>query len=350
MKLADIVPLYKAKDHNETINYRPISMLLTISKLLEKVMYNHTYNFLETTGQLYNSQYGFRKAHSCENAVSELVVSIIKGKQEGHYTLALFIDLSKAFDTLEHTVLLSKLNKYGIRGLANEWYKNYLQNRKLRVKCLISSTGRIEYSQYKAVNYGTPQGLCLGPLIFLIFTNDLHIQLENSSSIDLLFADDTTLYKTHRNLRYLKWSMEEDLKKLLSWFKANKLTMNIEKTVCMLFQQPGKLNKIQINIGDVTLTNQPETKFLGIWLDDQLCWKSHIQKLLLKLNRNANLLKYNQNIMPIETKKLVYHAHIGSHIQYGLLLWGIVPKENKLLNYKKYKTNALGTSLVHAKK
>ena len=151
----------------------------------------------------------------------------------------------------------------------------------------MSSTGRIKYSNYKAVKYGTPQGSCLGPLIFLIFTNDLHKQLERCASI--LFADDTTLYNTHRNLRYLKWTLEEDLKKLVSWFKANQLIMNIDKTVCMLFQKPGKHEQIHLTIDKVTLQNQKETKFLGLWLDDQLSWKSHIRKLLLKLNRNSNL-------------------------------------------------------------
>ena len=117
MKKADVIPLYKAKDHQETNNYRPISLLLTISKLLEKVMYKRTYGFLEDSKQIYKSQYGFRTAHSCENAISELVSEIIKGKQDGMYTLAVFLDLSKAFDSLEHDVLLNKLHKYGIRGV-----------------------------------------------------------------------------------------------------------------------------------------------------------------------------------------------------------------------------------------
>ena len=339
MKLADVVPLFKTKDQQLPTNYRPISMLLTISKLLEKVMYTRTYNFLEITGQLYQSQYGFRKGHSCENAVSELVSSIIKGKQEGHYTIATFIDLSKAFDTLEHGVLLEKLNKYGIRGLANEWYKSYLKNRKLRVKCPVSSTGRIEYSDYKPVRYGTPQGSCLGPLIFLIFTNDLHKQLEHCTSI--LFADDTTLYNTHRNLRYLTWTMEQDLEKLVSWFKANKLTLNTEKTVCMLFQKPGKNEQIHLTIDKVTLQNQRETKFLGLWLDDQLSWKSHIQKLLLKLNRNSNLLRYSQHLIPESTKMLIYHAHIESHIQYGLLLWGNNVQKDQINKLQKIQTKCM---------
>ena len=182
MKHADVVPLYKSGDQYECTNYRPISLLLTMSKLLEKVMYKRTYNFLETTGQLYCSQYGFRTGHSCEHAVSELLAEIIKSKEEGLYTACMFLDLSKAFDTLEHEVVLRKLEKYGVRGIANNWYRDYLSNRKMRVKCTIASTGKTEYSDYKQVTYGTSQGSCLGPLIFIIFTNDLHHQLHHCQS------------------------------------------------------------------------------------------------------------------------------------------------------------------------
>ena len=190
---------------------------------------------MENYDNLYVSQYGFREGHSCENATSELVSQIVKGQQEGMYTLSLFLDLSKAFDSLEHDVLLKKLDRYGIRGITNKWFASYLHNRKMRVKCNTGSTGKLEYSQYKTVSYGTPQGSCLGPLIFIIFTNDLHKQLMNTAS--LLFADDTTLYMTHRNLRYLKWCVEDDMKRLVAWFKANKLTLNLGKTVCVLFQK-----------------------------------------------------------------------------------------------------------------
>ena len=189
MKLADVSPLYKSKDQNECTNYRPTSLLLTISKLLEKIMYKRTYNFLEQTGQLYNSQYGFRTGHSCENAVSELLAEIIKGNQEGLYTVSMFLDLSKAFDTLEHEVLLKKLERYGIRGTANNWFRDYLTNRK----------------------------------------------------------------------------------------------------------------KIHIKVDNITIQNTHETKFLGIWLDEYLNWTTHMQKLILKLTRNTNLLKYNQNLMPTHT-------------------------------------------------
>ena len=339
MKKADIIPLYKSKDEHECTNYRPISLLLTISKLLEKIVYRRTYNFLENTGQLYNSQYGFRQGHSCENAVSELVADIIKGKQEGLYTVAMFLDLSKAFDTLEHTVLIKKLDKYGIRGVAKEWFKDYLTNRKVRTKCSISSSGKTEYSDYRELNYGTPQGSCLGPLIFIIFTNDIHKQLDHCRS--LLFADDTTVYKSHRNLQYLTWCIEDDMKRIIKWFRINKLTLNLEKTVCLLFQKQGQDKEICVQIADMVIKNTKETKFLGLWIDDHLKWTTHIQKLILKLSRNMNLLKYNQNMMTTETKKLVYHSHIASHIQYGLLLWGNNATEDQMKKLQKLQNKCL---------
>ena len=328
MKKADVVPLYKSKAEYECTNYRPISLLLTISKLLEKLMYKRTYLFLEQTEQLYQSRYGFRKSHSCETAIMELVSSILKGRDEGFYTLGLFIDLSKAFDTLDHKILLDKLEKYGIRGIAKDWFESYLTNRQMRVKCCISSTGKCEHSKYQPLTYGTPQGSCLGPLIFLLFTNDLHKQIENSNTI--LFADDTTLYKTHRNLTYLKWCLEDDMTRLADWFRANKLSMNLGKTVCVLFHKDSTPKPITINVDGMKVQSVREVRFLGMWLDSQLNWSNHIEKLIIKLSRNSNLIKYNKNNMPRNTKLLIYHAHIASHIQYGLVLWGNSAKASQL--------------------
>ena len=235
MKLADVYPLFKSKDRTEPNNYQPISLLLTLSKLLEKVMYRRVYNFLTETDQIYKSQYGFRNGHNCEHAVSELTSAVLKGFQQNEFTLGVFLDLSKAFDTLDHQILLDKLCKYGIRSTALNWFTSYLSDRMIRVKCSVTSTGKVEYSDYEIITYGTPQGSCLGPLIYLIFTNDMAIHLENCNSI--MFADDTTLYQTHRSLRYLKWCLQEDLKSLVDWFRANKLTLNLDKTACVLLKK-----------------------------------------------------------------------------------------------------------------
>ena len=329
MKKADISPLYKSKLENDTNNYRPISLLLTISKVLEKIVYKRTYSFMEKSGRIYHSQYGFRSQHSCENAVSELVSEITKGFQNGFYTAALFLDLSKAFDTLEHSVLLSKLEKYGIRGICLDWFKSYLSNRQIRVKCHVASSGKLEYSEYQTVNYGTPQGSCLGPLIFLLFTNDLYQHLKHCSSI--LFADDTTLYKVHRNLTYLRWCLQDDMNTLVDWFKANKLTLNVEKTICVLFQPTGSSKEFDVEINGIIIKNSFNTKFLGMWLDQHLNWLSHIERLITKLKRNINLLKHSRNMMTTDCKRLVYFAHIQSHIKYGLVLWGNTLNTEQLL-------------------
>ena len=232
MKKADTVPLYKSKDKQECSNYRPISLLITLSKLQEKIVYKRVYQFLEKTGQIFPSQYGFRTSHSCKNAVSELLSTIIKGKEQGLYTVSLFLDLSKAFDSLEHEMMLKKLESHGIHGNVLQWFRSYLSERQIRNKYHTSSSGQIEYSEYKPIKYGTPQGSCLGPLLFLIFTSDLHKQLHHCSSI--LYADDTTLYKRHRNLVYLQWCVQDDMNRIMDYFRINKLTLNLNKTVCTI--------------------------------------------------------------------------------------------------------------------
>ena len=284
MKLADVYPLFKSKEKSDTNNYRPISLLLTLSKLLEIVVHEKVYQFLSDTNKIYSSQCGFRSGHNCENAIGELLGAILKGYQSNKYTVGLFLDLSKAFDTLQHSLLLEKLHYYRIRGIALDWFHSYLNDRKMRVKCCVTNSGQTEYSEYQTITYGTPQGLCLGPLIYLIFTNDLANNLSFCNSI--MFADDTTLYKTHNSLRYLKWSVEQDMTVLMDWFRANKLTLNLDTTSCILFKKSGNKKEIHLEIDGIEINSTSNTKFLGLWLDSHLNWSLHLAKLFTKLKRN----------------------------------------------------------------
>ena len=339
MKLADVCPLFKSKEKSNTNNYRPISLLLTLSKLLEKVVYEKVYHFLNETNQIYNSQYGFRSGHNCENAIEELLGAVLKGYQSNKYTVGVFLDLSKAFDTLQHLILLEKLHYYGVRGVALDWFRSYINNRKMRVKCCVTSSGQTEYSEYQGVTYGAPQGSCLGPLIYLIFTNDLAMNLSFCNSI--MFADDTTLYKTHSNLRYLKWSIKQDMSVLMDWFRANKLTLNIEKTACILFKKSGNEKEIHLEIDGIEISSTNNTKFLGLWLDSHLNWSLHLSKLFTKLKRNKALLRLGKNVLSEKARKLVYYSHINSHIQYGLLLWGNNINNEQLNKLQKIQTECL---------
>ena len=330
MKRSDTIPLYKTKEKYYTTNYRPISLLLALSKILEKVIYKRTVKFLDKNGIIYNSQYGFREKHSCIDAVMELTTEILKSKENNLHTASVFLDLSKAFDTLDPKILIKKLEKYGLRGVVLNWFESYLTNRQVRVKCEVAKETKTQYSNLYDVEYGSPQGSCLGPLLFLLFANDLYLNIKHCSAI--LFADDTTLYKSHRNTRYLKWCIEEDLKTISDWFKANKLTLNLEKTEYIFFcARPIKV-KPTLEIDNVTLLPVESVKFLGLWLDQNLNWNIHVNKLITRIKRNMHLLRTPKHLFNEKTLKLIYHAHIQSHIDYGLILWGSMTTQNNLLH------------------
>ena len=243
------------------------------------------------------------------------------------YTIGVFLDLSKAFDTLPHTILLDEMNKYGIRGLANKWFASYLNTRTLRVKCNVASGNNQTLSDDKTIDIGTPQGSCLGPLLFLLYNNDLYLNLEHTKVI--LFADDTTIYMGHRNLNYFRWCIETDLLNISDWFKANKLTLNVNKSHCMLFKKNNKNEPLQTDLSEYKNSQCSRVKFLGVWLDEQLDWTYHCSTVLSKIKRNSHLLRARSNYLSTQALKLLYYAQVQSHVQYGLLAWGNQCKESK---------------------
>ena len=242
MKQVEVVPLYKGKDMDLVINYRPISLLITISKLLEKVVYRRMYSFLEKYDILFQSQYGFRSNHNCEHAILELSGKILQAREKNEHPICIFLDLSKVFDTLNHQVLLCKLDKIGIRGISNTWFESYLSGHSLVAK-VTTSENKTTYSDVFDISFGTAQGSCLGPLLFLLFCNDIHLLLLYSQLI--LFADDTTLFNSHRSEIYLEYMLNRDMEMLLDWFRANQLSINLEETVMMQFWS--KHDKIKIS-------------------------------------------------------------------------------------------------------
>ena len=340
MKIAEVVPLFKSKERDISSNYRPISLLMVISKLLERIVYKRTFQFITDTGQLYESQYGFRKNHNCNDAISELLGEILHNLENNKYTVAIYLDLSKAFDTLQHSVILKKLECYGIRGKCLEWFTSYFKDRYMSVK-IQTRSGTIEKSELKTVEYGAPQGSCLGPLVFLLFCNDLYLHIDHLNSIQ--FPDDTTLYHGSRYLNYSKYCIESDLECIEDWFAANKLTLNIGKTVMMLFQ-PNKKGKkdtsidpaeFNVNLLGAQIPCKSQTKFLGLTIDDKLNWDSHLNKMMLKIRSRIGLLHKGKNLLTKHAKKILYYAQIHSILQYGLVVWGPLSSKGNLSKLQK---------------
>ena len=244
---------------------------------MEKVVHKRLYSFLQKHDILYASQYGFRSSYSTIDAITEFVSEVLYSLDKKENCLSVYLDLSKAFDTINHSILLSKLNHYGIRGKALEWFKSYLEHRRQYV------TVNGVRSTDPTINYGVPQGSVLGPLLFIIYINDLSESLTYCKPI--IFADDTTLFHKGINNNMFE-HMNHDLKLLSDWFRANQLSINTSKTKYMFFSKQRLTNStssMYLAIDDDILEQVQYTKFLGVYIDVKLFGDKHIDHCMKKV-------------------------------------------------------------------
>ena len=248
----------------------------------------------------------------------------MQNKEDGIQTTAVFLDLSKAFDTISHDLLLKKLEKYGIRGLSNEWINSYISNRCLQVKCLTLSCNKPELSNKYNINHGTAQGSCLGPLLFNLFCNDLYLNLEYCNII--MFADDITLYASHRNTLYMNYILQTDLTIIEDWLLSNKLSLNTLKTYAMKFSIGNGENtkKLSLQLNDTIIPLVTHTKFLGVTIDENLNWSKHINNIISKISVNKNLIGRTRNILNSQAKKSST-TRIFIHIFHMPIQYGVAP-------------------------
>ena len=253
LKIANVIPLYKSDDSMLFNNYRPVSVLCVVSKIFEMIMYNRVTTFLEI---LHGNQYGFRKKSSTHVALLTFVDKVIQAIENGEYTLGVFLDFSKAFDTVDHKILLDKLDHYGIRGCALFWFRIYLSHRFQYV------TYSGSQSSQQLIKCGVPQGSILGPLLFLVYINDLCIVCKITEPV--LFADDTNLFSSGSNASSLQDGVNNDLAIIAEWLKVNKLSLNIKKTNFMCFSaknKPSPCLSLQIDMEALA-----EVKHSWVWL------------------------------------------------------------------------------------
>lgn len=301
------------------------------------MVFTQVYNYFCTHNLFYTSQYGFRKSHSTELAALELVDRIFTYLDDGKIPVSVFLDLSKAFDTLNHTILLDKLKYYGLDVTSLNWFHSYLCD-------------RYQYTEFNNISSdviglttGVPQGSILGPLLFIIYMNDLHAATHNFSAI--LYADDTSLISpmcsfsssnslNPTNLTEVTDHINYELHLVHEWLVINKLSVNVNKTKFMIFHHPQR--KIDALIPSLKLDSEQieyvsEFNFLGITLDEHLSWKPHVQRVANKTSRNIGILRRLKNIIPTTVLRTIYNTLILPHFHYGILSWGFKMSRLKLL-------------------
>ena len=314
-KIAKIKPIYKKGSKLEAVNYRPISLLPLISKVFEKVIHDQLQVYMNNFNLIYKFQSGFRPNFSTDSCLSYLHDNILKGFDKGEYTGMVLIDLQKAFDTIDHRILINKLKHIGMSKDATEWIKSYLKNRLTYVDI------ENQKSSYKNVTCGVPQGSVLGPLLFLIYVNDM------PQSVDcqlILYADDSCLSVTHKDVTYIEQVLNKNLSCLCDWLIDNKLSIHLGKTESILFGTRNKLKKssiLNINYKSEKIVQKQKVKYLGITLDDNLSGKSMVHQVTTKINNKIRFLYRKQKFFNKDIRRMIMNAMIQPHYDYACNSW-----------------------------
>ena len=315
LKVGCITPIFKSGDRKKVNNYRPVCSLSPLSKIIEKVINNRMVNFLEDNELFSKTQFGFRKNMGTEAALSNYVDHLQDIlNTTGNHAISIFLDLSKAFDVIDHKILETKLYHYGFRGKFLEFILSFIKDRQY----FVYINGK--NSDTKTVNIGVPQGSTLGPLLFLLYINDM-----TNCSPDLFltqFADDSTITYSSNDLTLMKGKIEDEFGKVLEWLAANKLIINLTKTQLMVFTNTHRTDTVSITVNNQTVQEVADTKFLGVILDNKLCWDAHIKHISKKISKSVSILKMLKYTFPTRALKTLYYSLIYPYYNYCNLIWG----------------------------
>ena len=320
LKISRVTPIYKKDDPACMGNYRPISNLSNLNKIFEKLIYKRLFSFLDTFDLLNESQFGFRKGLSTEDAINFLTTNVYNSLNNNQFVGAAFLDLSKAFDTISHDILISKLQYYGIRGKCLDLISSYLSNRSQYV-----FVNGIK-SRLKPISFGVPQGSILGPLLFVLYINDLPSIFKYSKC--LLYADDTTLFYNHTNLKILCNRISSDMYIIYNWFTANKLIVNESKTRFVIFTNKCVPSDTSITINNTIILATSNHDFLGVVLDKTLSFSQHINLVSSKISKTIGILFKIKDFVPKNILRIIYTSLIQSYLSYGISVWGAANPTN----------------------
>ncbi len=316
IKYAKVIPIFKANSKFEVCNYRPISILPIFNKIFEKLMYSRVSDFITKHNILFPHQFGFQKHKSTSMAILDVCSKLVDAIENRKFSCCILLDFAKAFDTVNHEILLRKLDYYGIRGVALDWFRTYLKDRTQRV--FLDG----ELSEYNYNYHGVPQGSVLGPLLFLLYINDIP---QSSKAMSFhLFADDTSLFYSCENLNDLEEIVNQELAKISDWLIANKLTLNTNKSNFMIMKpRQKKLSKnVKICINNDSLRESDCVKYLGVLIDNNLTWSNHVKHVTIKVSKGIGILSKIRHYAPKNVLMNIYNAFVSPHINYAITNWG----------------------------
>ena len=332
LKIAKIIPVFKSGDSKSISNYRPISILTSFSKIFEKIIAVRLRDYINRNNILNERQFGFRTGLSTCMALLQLVDELTDSVDKNKVTAGVFIDLAKAFDTIDHGILLKKLQHYGIRGVALSFFRSYLCCRKQYV--LLNETK----SELLTITCGVPQGSILGPILFLIFINDLNTVSSKLKTI--MFADDTNLFSTGNSIDAVEQQLITELILINTWFQANLLSLNVTKTSFIIFGRNKNLTA-NIYINKVLIQRQHDTKFLGIILSADLKWDKHIDIVTNKVSKNIGIIAKARHLLPQHLTRTLYLTLVDPYVSYCNLVWSLSRATTKLDRIHKLRKNTV---------
>ena len=336
-KKGKITPIFKKGDRELLENYRPISTLPIFGKIFEKIIYSRLYNYFSSRNILSDDQFGFRKGHSTSQAIHHSINILKEALRKKKHVMGIFIDLSKAFDTLDHEILLKKLEQCGIRGTAHNLIRSYLSGREQQTSVLG------ELSTSSKIIYGVPQGSVLGPLLFLLYINDIINSINDHTNVKIvLYADDTNIFIISDDRKSGMTKANAILNDINSYMKSNRLHINTEKSCYVHFDPKPNQSLEDINnniiydentsedylhINGIPLKEECLTKFLGITIDNRLTWAHHIDNLYKKLKSATGILKRICPNIPKENYNSLYYSLFESHMSYCISVYGDANKQ-----------------------
>ena len=300
-KLANIIPIHKGGPLTSISKYRPISLLSVFNKLLEKLLSSRLLDFIQKKGILFENQFGFRTNYSTDHAVLTIIDKIQTAIDAQDYTCGIFLDLSKAFDTVNHSILIRKLEHYGIRGVANNWFTSYLNARRQLIQLFPQKRiYPVEYHKDLFLDHCFLFYILMTYIIAPIFF-DFH-----------LFADDANLFSRHKNISTLESIINSELNKVNMWLCSNKLSLNVEKSNFVLFHpiQWKISSNFVLTINNNNIPRCMFVKYLGILIDSNLSWKSHIDSICKKIKRSIGMLSKLHYYVPLKILVNLYYTLI----------------------------------------